>query len=194
MEKEVRIYPPESSWNDPPTVAQIASMNKALRRLKRPEVTEMNRPDTRWQARDAGKELWDEVKDGPRVKAAAIKNNLENEKMGNRGKAESSLRELQELLPVDIRQGYTNTFEEELTLISRNVKDCDFEEITSSLMNVGWWSQEISGRLNDLVEKKEMNPQERQRIGEVIVKLEHTLINELKKELAKNCECKLKEE
>ncbi|MBU1067031.1 hypothetical protein KKE60_04560, partial [Patescibacteria group bacterium] len=97
-------------------------------------------------------------------------------------------------LPVDIRQGYTNTFEEELTLISRNVKDCDFEEITSSLMNVGWWSQEISGRLNGLVEKKEMNPQERQRIGEVIVKLEHTLVSELGKALVKNCECKLKEE
>jgi len=71
-------YPPESSWNDPPTAAQIASMNKALRILKRPEVTEANRPETRWQARDAMKELWDEVNDGPRVKAALIKNELEN--------------------------------------------------------------------------------------------------------------------
>uniref|UniRef100_A0A6M3X510 Uncharacterized protein n=1 Tax=viral metagenome TaxID=1070528 RepID=A0A6M3X510_9ZZZZ len=76
-------YPPESSWNDPPTAEQINSMNKALRRLKRPEVTEMNRPATRWQARDAQKELWDEVKDGPRVKAALIKNSLENKKMDN---------------------------------------------------------------------------------------------------------------
>ena len=184
-------YPPESSWNDPPTAEQINSMNRALKILKRPEVTEMNRPATRWQARDAQKALWDEVNDGPRVQVAAIKNNLENKKMG---KAESTLKELQSLLPVDIRQGYTNTFEEELTLISRNVKDCDFEEITSSLMNIGWWSQEISGRLNDLVEKKEINPQDRQRIGEAIVKLEHTLVNELKAELSNNCKCVLKEE
>jgi len=77
------IYPPESSWNDPPTGGQMHSMNKALRILKRPEVTEMNRPDTRWQARDAMKELWDEVASRPRVKAAAIKNNLENKKMEN---------------------------------------------------------------------------------------------------------------
>ena len=71
-------YPPESSWNDPPTAAQIASMNEALRILKRPEVTEMNRPATRWQARDAMKELWDEVNDRPRVKLALIKKELEN--------------------------------------------------------------------------------------------------------------------
>jgi len=56
-------------------------MNQALMILKRPEVTETNRPETRWQARDAMKELWDEVKDAPRVKAAAMKNNLENKKM-----------------------------------------------------------------------------------------------------------------
>ncbi|KKM92384.1 hypothetical protein LCGC14_1218890, partial [marine sediment metagenome] len=31
----------------------------------------------RWQARDAMKELWDEVNDRPRVKAAAIKKNME---------------------------------------------------------------------------------------------------------------------
>ncbi len=72
------MYPPESSWNDPATAEQINSMNKALRILKRPEVTEMNRPATRWQARDAMKELWDEVKDGPRVKAALEMKNMEN--------------------------------------------------------------------------------------------------------------------
>ena len=71
------VYPPESSWNDPPTAAQIFSMNKALMLLKRPEVTESTRPATRWQARDAMKELWDEVNDRPRVKAAAIKKNME---------------------------------------------------------------------------------------------------------------------
>ena len=71
-------YPPESSWNDPPTAAQITSMNKALMILKRPEVTEATRPATRWQARDAMKELWDEANDAPRVKAALIKNSLEN--------------------------------------------------------------------------------------------------------------------
>uniref|UniRef100_A0A6M3MD32 Uncharacterized protein n=1 Tax=viral metagenome TaxID=1070528 RepID=A0A6M3MD32_9ZZZZ len=81
--KEIRSYPPESSWNLDPTAEQINSMNRALRRLKRPEVTEMNRPATRWQARDAQKELWDEVKDGPRVKAAAIKHNSEHKKMEN---------------------------------------------------------------------------------------------------------------
>ncbi len=79
-------YPPESSWNDPPTGGQLASMNRALWILKRPEVTERNRPATRWQARDATKELWDEVKDAPRVKAALIKNSLENKKMENNSK------------------------------------------------------------------------------------------------------------
>ncbi len=74
-------YPPESSWNDPPTAAQITSMNKALMILKRPEVTEATRPATRWQARDAMKELWDEANDAPRVKAALIKNELEKKKM-----------------------------------------------------------------------------------------------------------------
>ena len=77
-------YPAGSSWNDPPTAAQIASMNKALRILRRPEVTEANRPETRELARNAMKELWDEVNDRPRVKAALIKNNLENKQMENK--------------------------------------------------------------------------------------------------------------
>lgn len=184
----IRSYPPESSWNDPPTAAQIASMNRALMILKRPLVTEMNRPETKWQARDAMKELWDEVKDGPRVKAALEVKNMEAKK----GKeVEVSLKELRDLLPTDIRQGYTNAFEEEMTLILRNAKTCEFDEIVSSLMNVGWWSQEISGRLNILEKQGKVNPQERLGIGYAILDFEHTLVSKLKEELAKSCNCKL---
>lgn len=65
-------YPPESSWNLPPTAEQIRSINRAGRILGKEEITERNMPSTRWQARELMMEWWAEVRDKPRVKSALI--------------------------------------------------------------------------------------------------------------------------
>jgi hypothetical protein len=50
-------YPPESPWNDYPTEEQQASIRRACHILNK----ECQIPDTKWQARDMQKELWDKV-------------------------------------------------------------------------------------------------------------------------------------
>lgn len=106
--------------------------------------------------------------------------------------AESSLRELQTLLPEDVRQGYTSTYEEEINLALRHAGSCNFDELATNLMNVGWWSQELTGKINILERKKRITPQERLKIGNAIVRLESSLVDELQGTLAQKCSCSFK--
>jgi hypothetical protein len=54
-------YPPESSWNDPPTDAQVRAIIRAGNILHI-DITERDIPPTRWQARDLQTHLWDRVR------------------------------------------------------------------------------------------------------------------------------------
>ena len=60
-------YPPESSWNLPPTDEQIKSMNQAAKILNR-DIREQDIPPTRWQMRRFLYDLWRDVRMKKNVK------------------------------------------------------------------------------------------------------------------------------
>ena len=68
-------YPPESSWNDPPTDAQVRSIIKAGGILHI-DITERDIPPTRWQARDLQRDLWERVRNKGKKISEEVNMNL----------------------------------------------------------------------------------------------------------------------
>ena len=59
--REMPGYPPESSWNLPPTDNQVRAIMRAGKILRK-DITEQDIPPTRWQARDVQINLWEQVR------------------------------------------------------------------------------------------------------------------------------------
>jgi len=104
------------------------------------------------------------------------------------GRAETTLKELKGLLP----DGFTNTYEEEITLAARAASNCDWSNLATNLMNIGWWSQELTGKINAMLRSKKITELERYRIGNTIVRLEGSLIEDIEEALTKSCSCSFK--
>lgn len=109
--------------------------------------------------------------------------------MGNKLLREA-LEDLQQSIPPVI--GAIPTYEEEISVAEKAASQCEIETLAISLMNVGWWSQEITGRLNAAQRQQKISEQQRYRIGNKIVLLESRLINALAESLRNNCSCKFR--
>ena len=174
-------YPPESTWNLPPTAEQIISINKALRILKRPEITERNRPETRWQARDLMKEVWDEVRDIPKVQATNVvlagRRAMEKDNPGNLHKMRGEL--------IRLKTDMENAAPELESIYRISLESAVQSAAACYLLDA----------LNDYTYGIEMGKLIERRLGtgygDRFMKIEDLAKEAIIEELEKNCSCKI---